>query len=101
MKAEDKDILWHIKWGDGDTTFAIAPDKEAAIKQMGDGKDMGNTIVGLHAIYGIIKGRGIREGRQEVVEFIMGSNKELKFTRMAFYINGKKWQAKLKKWGIE
>ena len=110
-----KDTLWHINWGDGDTTFVIAPDKETALKQMGDGKDMVNTIVCLDAIYSIIKGAGHQAGRREVVEFI--------HTEFGGYIPGfkggltlknilideecgevgsmVKWQAKLKEWGIE
>lgn len=94
MEAED--TLWHINWGDGATTFVIAPDKETAIRQLGDGKDMVNSIVCLAAIYSIIKGAGHRAGRREVVEWVdserANQNPSVWYSR---------WQAKLKEWGVK
>lgn len=98
---EDKDILWHINWGDGDTTFVIAPDKETAIKQMGDGKDMVNSIVGLHAIYSIIKGRGHRAGIREVAEYLQRHFLNVNELQIdGKWLPNEKWQAKLKEWGL-
>lgn len=37
---EAKDTLFHIHWGDGDDTFIIAPNKETAISEMPDGKEV-------------------------------------------------------------
>ncbi len=54
IKKQAKDTLWHIDWGDGDTSFVIAPDKKTAIERMPDGNDMVNTIVKLDGLYQMI-----------------------------------------------
>ena len=63
---EAKNTLFHIDWGDGDTTFIIAPDEQAVRERMPDGKDMVNYVVRLDNLYQRIFRAGIRE----VVEWI-------------------------------
>ena len=58
---EAKESLWHIEWGDGDTSFVIAPDEKTAISRMPDGKGMINSIVKLDALYQMILKAGIKE----------------------------------------
>jgi len=81
-----KDTLFHINWGDGDTTFVIAPDEQTAIERMPDGKDMVNYVVKLDILYQKIFKAGIRE----VVEWMMGNYPEI----CDFHLT-----AQLKKWG--
>lgn len=63
---EARDTLWHIDWGDGDTTFVVAPDRETAISRMPDGKDMVNTVVQLDCLYNLILEAGIRKAVEGV-----------------------------------
>jgi len=65
MKA--KDTLFHINWGDGDTTFVIAPDEQTARERMGDGKDMVNYVVRLDALYQLIFKAGCDKRDSEFV----------------------------------
>jgi len=59
------DTLWHIEWGDGDTIFVIAPDKETAIERMPDGKDMINNVTRWDALYQTIFKAGYEQGLKE------------------------------------
>jgi len=100
---EAKDTLFHINWGDGDTTFVIAKDKEDAQNKMGDGKDMVNYIVQLDRLYGLIFKAGIKE----VAEWIEKDRYQVNQKNIPALgiiplslIHLERWQAKLRSWGL-
>jgi len=62
--------LWHIDWGDGDTYFIVAPDKETAISRMPDGQGMVNHVVKLDHIYQCIFKAGAKEARARAVAIV-------------------------------
>jgi len=92
MKA--KETLFHINWGDGDTSFVIAPDEETAKDRMADGKDMVNYIVKLDSLYQRIFKAGIKE----VVEWVE-QNRYQRTRKESLRVWNEDWQAKLKEWG--
>jgi len=93
MKA--KETLFHINWGDGDTSFVIAPDEETAKDRMSDGKDMVNYIVKLDSLYQRIFKAGIKE----VVEWVE-QNRYQRTRKESLRVWNEDWQAKLKEWGV-
>ena len=105
----DSDTLWHIEWGDGENTFVIAPDKEAAIEKMPDGKDLVNSVVKLDGLYNMIFKAGYdkclaiteknyllgkKHGRREVGEWVEKKHL-IRLEREDI------WQTQLKIWGIQ
>ena len=128
---EAKDTLFHINWGDGDTTFVIAPDEETAKARMPDGKDMVNYVVKLDGLYQMILKTGTEVGLKSVIlghEFFAKQAKLDAIREVVGFINNliigtegcafeerldgdkgflcldmneNQWQAKQKEWGID
>ena len=105
-----KDTLFHIDWGDHDTTFVIAPDEATARERMGDGKDMVNYVVKLDHLYSRIFKAGIKK----VVKWVERSSNNWQATTFNDQVDGKepypmmtlemktaRWQAKSREWGIK
>jgi hypothetical protein len=95
----NKETLFHIDWGDGDTTFVIAKNKKDAISKIPDGKDMVNYIMRLDGIYSMIYKAGITEA----VEFILRCKNENQYDEHwgDYSIDDETLQEKLKKWGVK
>ena len=109
------DTLFHIKWGDGDNFYIIAPDEKTARAKMPDGRDMVNSVTRLDGLYSrIFKAghrhgiseknylEGIATGRKEVVEwfFERGSSVETTGGAFVFIRSKEEWEAKKKEWEI-